>query len=641
MRKNNTYILISALSVALLSVPLLMSPLYAMPEKQSDLVTSNIQSNYDNYNTTFNNKTYEFAPTKGYTLPKSDFGSNDRTGSIPNAMQQVFSFKGVDNILYNVISNPDGGIIVMGASGNKKGQVINILSPQYLLSSNSKGGTDDGLIPLVISDVVPSSNGQYLYLSAVYANPKDTHPGDTRTCEIFKYDYLMGMVTPLYNTSYTPLAPGNGITLKATTNIACIPTSSGDKLMLFNDYVDIYEHGGGSALTTDVIIDANQFSKSLLSYEVVPIGAFTGNLSGAARWVEVDDAFVSEISNNNYKLVTSTRSRDASKTAGSSVYANSIGFSLNSDNTIKWDVPTKGSTGPTYRGSASQMSGIHTNLNYDWFNFEKAYPLKIANIWYSLSSSYGLQGDSFLHEMSTTTPIKSIDSFSDTSVTNISIDDVLRTIESDISLNGKITYKLLEKSRKIYDSKGDNISLDVAINKDYLLPFSHATIIGFGWADQAKSKMLIYDTNNEVLQYDLVTDSMSLISGIAFKNANLGSAKYKKPSELSNDDLKSLFITPNLYDKGKDKMKVSKSNVDDSNNSFTLNVEITKGNKNVYSAKQDFTNFNQTKPKSNGFFSSTTSWIIIGSAIGALVIVIIVIISSVYVVKKKINRDGD
>jgi len=252
-----------------------------------------------------------------------------------------------------------------------------------------------------------------------------------------------------------------------------------------------------------------------------------------------------------------------------------------------------------------------------------------------------MQGDSFLQEMSTTTPIKAKSSFWDTSVTNISANDVLRTLETDISLNGEITYKLLEDSRKIYDSKGDNISLDVAINKDYLLPFSHSTIIGFGWADQAKSKMLIYDTNNEVLQYDLVTDSMSLINGIAFKNKNLGSAKYKKPSQLNNDDLKTLFIMPNLYDKGKDKLKISKSNVDDSNNSFTLNVNITKQNKNIYSAKHDFSNFNQTKIDNGESQSETTSWIIIGSSIGALVIVIIIITTSVLIIRKKIEKDSD
>ncbi len=644
MKKIHNYLLSSLLVGTIILTPLFVPLLNGVVvDDNVSIVNYSKQNEQGNYGVNFSDaKNRLGAPSISSPWQEKDAKFNI---SADNSMQKVFSFKDKDNNIYNVVQNAGYGLDVYQVNNDKAGELIAALPFELLKSETSKG---DPIYPNNITDVVASSDGEYLYLSTPYGNSPGTPRGTNYFSIIWKYNIHTSELTTLLNTRDLKW-PSSIVGITSVSAIGVIPSDAGDKLLLIDDYRNNFYGNSDGANPYDlpyVVLDVKNpmynLGQGKLDHRV-----FTGS-GTEADYVNMTDFFVTKISDGNYKLTTSSRSKSGGN-ENNKMYINDINFSLNTKNILNFDFTNNKNcySNDNFGSSGSNATYKVSNLAYDWFNYLTAYPKHFIASWYDL---HPLKADGTTDNIAVSSSIGIIDAtnaqigsnFGFTSDTQPYTWLASNLIESDTSLDGNLIYYLPDDSSSIYYTKGsttslkNTISILDSINSDYKIPDGGQHIVGFGWADQAKSKMTIYDSNNDIAQYDVTTGKMELIKGLAFKTTNLGNPQYKEPSDLTNGDLKSLFIDDGLYQSG-DKMSINKTNVNDQDNSFTLNVVITKKSGDIYKASKNYENFNQPKPKSASTSKTmdTNSWIIIGVIIGVVVVLILTTIYLVVRLKKK------
>ncbi len=641
MKKINIYLMCSLFASTIIFTPLITPVLNSMAMDTTVNVLNHAkQNNSSSYKVNFNE-----TETQLSALSTKTQNNQKINASAINAMQKVVSFKDNNNNIYNVLQNVGLGLDVYQTNNGKTGKLISTLSFDSLKSSDSTGAP---LYPDNITDVVASSDGQYLYLATPYGK-KVYKSGVLQPYDYFsiiwKYNIHTSELKPLINTKKLKWTVG-GVPITSVSAIGVIPSDIGDKLLIIDDYRNSYYglNKNDRYLLPYVIFDVNNPTNNL-GEGVFNTQVFTGS-GPAANRVNLADFFITEIDKNKYKLVTSSRSKEGGNYKNQ-MYVNEINFTLNSKNVMSFDYANNKNcyTSEVFGNGDSNNSYKAANLDYDWFNYLTTYPKHFINSWYDLHPIDNIVVISNVIDIIDTKTLQQGSNFGITSNAQPYTWLPDNLIESDTSLDGQIVYYLSLNSHIINYTKGstssptNKISIASMIDNDYQIPGIDQDIVGFGWADQAKSKMMIYDTHNDVLQYDVTTEKMKLINGLAFKTTNLGGPQYKKPSDLTKNDLNSLFIDNGLNQEG-DKISVNTTNVNDQTNSFTLNVAITKKNGDVYKGSQNYDNFNQPKPKvtTSNKTISTDSWIIIGVVVGVVVLLIAMVIFIAVRFKKKLKK---
>ena len=128
---------------------------------------------------------YNFAQTSSVSIDVND-GRTTKNYNITNHMQDVLSFQYKDK-LYYAICNSEGDLILY----NNKFDMVNKFVLKNLIYSTS---SHQKSIPEIIEDVIPSSDGHYLYIAVLFDDPVAHQRGDI----IYKMNVEGGQSQKLY-----------------------------------------------------------------------------------------------------------------------------------------------------------------------------------------------------------------------------------------------------------------------------------------------------------------------------------------------------------------------------------------------------------------------------------------------------------
>ncbi len=561
---------------------------------------------------------YNFAQTQSTSIDNND-GKTTENYDITNHMQDVLSFK-YDKNLYYAMCNSNGDLILYNSDFN---EINEFLLNDLIYSTTSH----EEAKPKLIEDVIPSSDGHYLYIAVLFSDATVNERGDV----IYKMNVGSnhGISQKLYTMDWG----------HSTYALGIIPATAGDLLIWFDEVLATNNNVSAWNTPSDLdytIINAADGTKK--SRSSIKSGALINE--GYNPGAIMQDIYIVGLGKDSlgverYQLYSYLRSRDTLTYVDQS-WTNGAVFKLDSNNKIVLD-NTKNTT---HNSTDMHASNKTTYQNVDAGFITNQYVAKEekpAAIATSLYSWGGKDTNVYL----TTNESDSIRIDQDpTKITN----NGEAIYENDISLDGTVEYWLsntnaqttTKQENKVANSGGYNISLTNSIDRKFYLPQTNSTIAAFSWADVDKKKMLLFDSNNMVSQFDTTTKSFSLKKGIAYiSNDYLASASAdpsikailkKSPSQITDKDLQKL-----VQQKVTAPSKITIERIPD-NDTGTLKIDVTISNSGgtSFHDMHTFTGFR----KGAVALDYTVIYIIAGSIGGAILLFLIISIS-VYKVKKK------
>ncbi len=557
-----------------------------------------------------------YYPQKKSALIKDHYYSSNFNNLFP-------IYDNTGTIEFYVANNKDRGLIIYDNNYN----VYDVLSEQDFIQHYSSDY--QSFLNSIISyeNIVPSSDGKSIYILVIdsWSNNGATSTEAT-TSEMYKYDFsskklgacaLSGSVCNAITMGIIPDVDFSGV--------------GGSKLS--DDLIDFGEDINPNHKTEGKIVYQNS---DLLGCATNATKFYTKFIDTSVLFnlpknynVAVQDFFISKTPTANvYEMNILGRSFDDAW-KNKTVF-NQFTFTLDSKVEIKvkdqlntiimdnWDSSDKNNKG-----------NLSSPLLYNHFSANKSEPNYFAT--YIKQSEPNSSGDYFPQKTS-------IDVYDNTKSTiketAINIDNNARGIESDISNDGQTVYYLQENDNKIRNNKNYSIALTNKIDNDYILPqSSNNQIQGFSWTDKNKNKMVIFDSNGMVSQYnfDGGATPFTLLKGVEFENDSGVFKTLDKPSDLTNDNI-SQFIKIKGYNSLTNiKYKI---NYNDSIDEVTVSFDDTLNGKTQNYSFNHAYNWDQSK---NGTKSNTNLYIIIGASVAAVVVILIIAITSYVILKKKRN----
>ncbi len=439
--------------------------------------------------------------------PSGSLNINNHNYNIFNHMNSVLTFKvpgkkSGDDIIFNVINNAAKGLSVYQSDGT----YVNSFTSDDIKKNSSSYGF------YMIQDVEASSDGNYLYISALYSESDGGHNKDG---VIWKWNYNSGELTNIKDLT------GHDNQISSSYNIDIIPgeTEADDKLLVF---IDRYVASGSTTQNKYLILNTSS-----------PYTIGTGYIDSSslnADAFRIMDTEITTNSDGSYQLGLYTRARLLHHDVNNVNYY-SVKFTVASNNHLVLE---------TYSTNPGQV--------YDFFETDiKAGNYKVNWLMPSLSnktidnSSIATFGSGWVAPSSGAQSHFANMAYPDFSSQkkNTKIND--KILEGDVSNDfNHIYYLQANDQSKILASHADTINLSGQIDNAFYLPKDNQTICGFGWADEAKTKMMIYDTDGMITQYDTILKTYSLMRGIEFENlpANLS---HMLPSQLNDQLLEGVY----------------------------------------------------------------------------------------------------
>ncbi len=517
--KKNKINLCALLPSILLTTSLLLS----MPIAIGEITTSN---NHTSINKTSTNaaatinqdNVMKVENTKNVRIrwgtPSVDIGNYDFFNNMQS--MQPFNYKGG---IYSIANNESGGLIVYDSSGN----IINSFGSSELVQQT-------GATFQIIEAVVASSQGSYIYISTLSTYGKTNEDGSYST--FYKWDWSADKLTKIMDfKSHTTNVRDSRI-------MDVIPgkTEADDKI--FGFYSDYSGHGTGRPL--------------VLPYYVVDIKAGTSydstiqSVPGVGVYQRPVDMMILKTSDasNPYQIIMFTRAYDNQDFNSANFIK--IPFSLNTSGKV-----VMGSNVSHWQLGAWWMYSIFEEGLQKLILTTNKVSKNLNDLTNVFANTYNCAGyskssakieDHYLTPSSTS--IKSLSApkgygFVDAKSKGLHI------LEQDGSADGKYVYELHSNSNAI-NSTNPNLDIKLSRTLDDYYDFSDltSTIKGFTYADVNKSKMLLFDSNDMVSQYDLNTNKYSLVKGIA--PINQTTIHYKElskqsASNITKTDLNELF----------------------------------------------------------------------------------------------------
>ncbi len=639
MKKIN--IAISTSSLLLLSCTLL-----AVAIPRSPIVINDKTATTNNANSVIDigdaDNTMQSGATKKVT---TEFNSgNTKDQPLFNHMRSMMPFLvGPEEHVYNVTNNTNGGLIVYDNSYN----IVRSFNSSVLTPPS--GFTNFELI----RDVAASSQGSYLYISALFSDPKIK--GNVEGA-IYKWDYknntMIHMADLRDPTPFTP-PPGhvdrhNNRYQPDSFNIEVVPGAdeSKDKILGFYSSFDTSDGGGDTMPVFQYfsinpsIVDVTKITTLNLNLDnFMKFPASSTKITNKKRLL---DAKVINLGSNKYQLIMLSRGYSYQDGDYTAVFVSKFNFTLDASTgeikpdratatTDKWNniwIASNYCT-DTYNVLIStdtismQAKDINSvNINFMNAAFSRLNP-NIPGT--SLIGSY-----TFDYKAST---------WSKANAKNFIIEktNTKNIIEQDVAADGKNSFECYPNNNYI-TTQGPNfnpkdpkfinlVALTDQLEDGYHLFDTKQTIKGFSWADDAKTKMAIYDSNGMVTQYDTTNQKFSLIHGVEFKDGKEAPKHLsnKMPSQLTDSDLKTLIKPVGLPSKNVEMSKIT----DDDNGNLTVKIEVKDNNGDVlYKYSKQYTSFAT-------YFKKVTEPIIIGVTVGIVVLLIVIITTSVILYKKK------
>ncbi len=544
----------------------------------------------------------------------STIKQNNVDFNVTNNMNNIVPFERDSKINYltnNILNN---GIIIY--DDNYQAIATSELS-QMTQISNSKQIT-----PSLISDAVPGSKGQYIYMAVTYVTDTSSFTG--RYSAIWKLDIKTNKTTlvakiPTDNTKYGGSSYDQ---FNSTSAIGIVPAIGGDLIVAFPEWLNsstyCYQNIDYVIIDTSISSGNNIFCKYMSSSDLFSLPI--------SRRILVESFYVSKIKNqsNKYALTIYGRSRDDGY-KNYTVFDKEI-FSINNNEIVIDQIESNKS----YNVENWDASGTKTYQNYaapllyDQFNYMDSKPQYTASFIKYSSSLTGSITRSIDVFDSTKSGSNHVDKSPHVNNINISPTSNDPLIQGDISKDGSQEFWLMKKNNEIGNNISKTISLSNKIDNNFYLPRESTTIQGFSWADTSKTKMVLFDNNDTVSQYDLSTDKYTLSKGVAF-----ASDEYVKKQTVNGSineaDAKNLVEIKGYDDsKYQTSYKFDKTN----ENKFSIEVSIKEGDNVVYNVIHTF------EGKINLNKDSNNLALIIGASVGGAVVIIIIGLLAYYFKRK-------
>ncbi len=502
-----------------------------------------------------------------WDTPSADIGNY----AFWNNMQTMlpFNYKGD---VYSIANNESGGLIVYDSIGNIVNSFGSSDLPQRTGSSFK-----------IIETAVASSQGSYIYISALNVYGSTGLDGSYST--MYKWDWNTDKLTTIADFK------NSNTTVKNSKVMGVIPgkTEADDMLIgFFNDYNN--HTNSRVAQYPYYVVDiahGTTFTDTFVASSV--------SGSGSTHYNQIQSMLVLKTNNltNPYDIILFTRGFD--NTDFNAAYIDKIPFHLDNSNKV-----TFANSGQKHQLGAYWFYSVYQEMNREnkdiltssiISNDEKDVKHFNVNTYNSRPNNSDKPHkteieDFYLQPVSSDTDLSKNVTWNGVSHQS----DKVHILEQDGSSDGRYNYELHSNSRRINSTNSKlNIDLNNDLDGNYKFEDVTSTIKGFSYADVDKSKMLLFDSNNMVSQYDLNTNKYSLVKGIA--PVDKTSTYYKNlikqsPSQITKTnisqllDIKGLTIdSSNTKITANDKLgtlDVSLVAHDKNNNEFTYN-ETVKG----------------------------------------------------------------
>ncbi len=529
---------------------------------------SNTAINNANPNNTMKNEVVKQVRIKY----KTNIGSYNMFNHMPSMMPFIKNGK-----VYSSANNETGGLIVY----DDQGAIVNSFS-------GSEFTPEVGAHVQLIETVVPSSKGTYLYISTLDSVYSGSGSSITRTdsySTIYKWDWNNNVLTKITNlkdlTNYT----NDSYMMKV------IPGTTEDKDQIFGYFSD-YRVGDKTHATSIRMCENNYFVVSADQKTRYAGTLYYDHISGTnlSFYKRPTDLMIVSKGANSYQLLTYFKpynNHDGSQ--WHSIVIAKLDFSIDPSNKLAF-----ASSAPVYYNGGGWQYGLRLtqpdkvimstdtivdapsttnfkNFNVNYYNAHGGFGSTATVLKGDYSLDYGTLG-----------------SYHSAGIHN-SIN--YHILEQDGTPDGNHVYELYKNSRSIATNVPNNsINLNHVFDTNYHID-AHSTIDGFTYTDANKSKLLVFDSAKNVIQYDTTNQTYTLKKGIEFEDAsNVPMAtKHKLPSEVLDSQLKTMVKQVGLTTNA-NHVRISKS-ADDSTGKLTVNIYVAGDDGQVYNKSETYTGF--------------------------------------------------
>ncbi len=551
----------------------------------------------------------------------SSIKQGSKNYNVTNNMNNIVPFISDGEINYLANNSTNTGIVVI----DNNYHTIATSSFYQMIDQNTH------ITPSIIGDAVPGSNGKYIYMAATYVDDPSSMKG--------RYSIVWKLEIKTNKTIFLAKIPKvnpdgesgyHGDSFDSTMAIGIIPAVDGDLIIAFPEWLGT---GSNSQYINYVIIDTSIAVGTNIHRHYIPSGdLFSFNKDPR---IIVESFYVSKVP-GGYALTIFGRSRDD----GWQNYTilNKALFTIDpTTKEIKITNPQKSGSSFKPNWNASSMSTYQnyaSPLLYDQFSYLDKKPQYTASfIKYVSSSKRSIN----VYNTKDLMPGDHVDQ-------NPTINDKIQAspqaglpfVQGDISNDGSQQFWLLNNFNEVANSIHKTISLTNPIDNNYYLPNNSSTFIeGFSWADINKTKMVLFDSDNMVSQYDLLTDKYSLLKGVAFASDDHTKEALKQKT-IDKSNVRNL-VEVRGYNDPKYKTTYNITAVD--NTKSIVEVVVAEGSEIICDAKHTFTCINSTddnkgitKPELDSLY------IIVGASVGGGFALVILISLLTYYIKQTHER---
>ncbi len=545
---NKNFISYLSLSVLITGSILFIAPIVNSTEKSNPIhATTALKTTATSDNTMKSEITYHNVNNKG-------------TFDNFNHMPAMLPFEN-NNQIFSVVNNTTGGLIVY----DQQGSIINSFG-------GSKFIANTGFSFSLIEDVAPSSRGNFLYLSTLF-NSTSNHDSYGA---IFKWDWQNNIISLVVN-----LKSGTNIT--DSYNIEVIPGKTENDDLILGLYADYYFKTIYMSPTVNYFL-IDTVSKTFTN------GNFNPHSYGSTRSFYFTPLEMKVFQDGNgYQLTIFSRSEDGRDSNRSELYT--IPFTIDSNHKLVLSKGYVSNPSPFIYWNYAYYQNTLFNVNIT----NNTVSQKItpdSKISLNLLNSYCY----------TNTSTPSTDLWGQFTLDYPKLDQNKKhdygektsqhIIQQDTVYDGSFSYELHTNSAAL-TLNGSTVSIKLTndLDTDYQFVNNQQAIQGFSYSDALKTKLLLYDSNGMVSQYDFKNETFKLVHGIANIKNNSQTLKVlaskKTAGDVDANDIETLFDIKGLS------IEPSKTSfvADDNKGTLTVTVYATDKQGKEYTSSETLRGF--------------------------------------------------